>query len=44
MIVASILLDELIKFDDIKEPELDEEIKNKLSEYRSSLRINNLLN
>ena len=37
LIVASILLDELSQYDDIKEPELDEEIKSKISEYRHQL-------
>jgi hypothetical protein len=30
-------LDELTKFGDIKEPEMDEKVMNKLSEYRKQL-------
>jgi PPK2 family polyphosphate:nucleotide phosphotransferase len=37
LIVASILLEELRKYKDIKEPELDDEIKSKISEYRQQL-------
>ncbi|PKA82178.1 PPK2 family polyphosphate:nucleotide phosphotransferase [Ulvibacter sp. MAR_2010_11] len=37
LMVASILLDELKKYNDIKEPELDEDIKAKISEYRKQL-------
>jgi len=37
LIVASILLDELRQFKDIKEPELDDEIKSKISEYKQQL-------
>lgn len=36
-IVASVLLQELSKYTDIKEPELDPEVKAKLSEYRERL-------
>jgi PPK2 family polyphosphate:nucleotide phosphotransferase len=36
-IVASILLQELQKYEDIKEPELDEDIKAKISEYKARL-------
>jgi len=38
VIVADILLEELKKYKDIKEPELDEEIKAKISEYRERLK------
>ena len=38
VIVADILLQELKKYTDIKEPELDEEFKAKISEYRERLR------
>jgi len=37
LIVASILLHELKCYNDIKEPELDSEIKNKISEYKNQL-------
>ena len=37
VIVGSILLEELKKYDDIDEPELDEEIKNNISLYRNQL-------
>jgi len=37
LIVASILLDELRQINDIKEPELDDEIKGKISEYKQQL-------
>ena len=37
LIVASILLQELKLYDDIKEPELDSKIKDKISEYKSQL-------
>lgn len=37
LLVASILLEELKKFKDIKEPELEEEVKLKISEYRNQL-------
>lgn len=37
LLVASILLEELKKYNDIKEPELDEEVKAKISEYRQQL-------
>lgn len=37
LIVAHILLEELKKYDDIKEPELDPEIKAKISEYKERL-------
>ncbi len=37
LIVASILLEELRQFKDIKEPELEEDIKNKISEYKQQL-------
>ncbi|WP_310993845.1 PPK2 family polyphosphate kinase [Aequorivita marina] len=38
VIVAEIMLQELRKYDDIKEPELDDDIKAKLSEYRERLK------
>ncbi len=38
LIVATILLEELSKYKDIKEPELDPEIKAKLDEYKSQLK------
>lgn len=38
VLVADILLQELKKYKDIKEPELDEEIKAKISEYRDRLK------
>jgi PPK2 family polyphosphate:nucleotide phosphotransferase len=37
LIVASILLNELRQFNDIKEPELDDKIKSKISEYKQQL-------
>jgi len=37
LIVASILLDEMRKYEDIKEPELDPKIKAQISEYRKRL-------
>ena len=37
LIVASILLEELRKYDDIKEPELDPEIKARISEFKEQL-------
>lgn len=37
LIVANILLQELLKFEDIKEPELDDDIKAKISEYKERL-------
>ena len=37
VIIAEIMLEELKKYKDIKEPELDEEIKSKISEYRERL-------
>ena len=37
LLVASILLEELEKYKDIKEPELDEEVKAKISEYKQQL-------
>ncbi len=37
-IVASLLLQELQKYDDIKEPELDEDIKAKISEFKDRLK------
>lgn len=37
LIVASILLEELRKYTDIKEPELDPEVKAKISEYKHQL-------
>ena len=37
LLVASILLEELQKYDDIKEPELDPELKAKISEYKNQL-------
>ncbi len=37
LIVASILLEEIKKYDDIKEPELDPKIKAQISEYRKRL-------
>jgi PPK2 family polyphosphate:nucleotide phosphotransferase len=37
LIVASILLDELRKFHDIKEPEMDDELKSNISEYKQRL-------
>lgn len=37
LIVARILLEELQKYDDIKEPELDEEVKARISEYKNIL-------
>lgn len=38
LIVASIMLQELKKYKDIKEPELDPEVKAKISEYREQLK------
>lgn len=38
VIVAEIMLQELKKYKDIKEPELDDEIKAKISEYRERLK------
>lgn len=38
VIVAEIMLQELKKYTDIKEPELDDEIKAKISEYRERLK------
>ncbi len=38
VIVAEIMLQELKKYKDIKEPELDDEIKAKISEYRKRLK------
>ena len=38
VIVAEIMLQELKKYKDIKEPELDDEIKAKISEYRETLK------
>jgi hypothetical protein len=37
LLVASILLEELKKYKDIKEPELEEKVKLKISEYRNQL-------
>ena len=37
MIMAEIMLQELKKYKDIKEPELDDVIKDKISEYRERL-------
>ena len=37
LLVASILLEELRKYDDIKEPELDAEVKAKIEEYKHQL-------
>ena len=37
LIVASILLEELRKYDDIKEPELDPEIKARISEFKEQV-------
>jgi PPK2 family polyphosphate:nucleotide phosphotransferase len=37
LIVASILLQEMSKYEDIKEPELDPEVKAKISEYKNRL-------
>ncbi|MEL6809807.1 MAG: PPK2 family polyphosphate kinase [Bacteroidota bacterium] len=37
LLVATILLEELSKYDDIKEPELDPEVKARIDEYRSQL-------
>ena len=37
LIVASILLEELQKYKDIKEPELDPEVKAKIDEYKTQL-------
>lgn len=37
LLVASILLEELLKYKDIKEPELEKEFKLKISEYRNQL-------
>jgi Uncharacterized conserved protein len=37
LLVASILLEELEKYKDIKEPELDDEIKAKISDYKQQL-------
>lgn len=37
LIVASILLQEISKYEDIKEPELDPEIKEKIAEYKERL-------
>ncbi|MAN60055.1 MAG: phosphate--nucleotide phosphotransferase [Flavobacteriaceae bacterium] len=37
-IVAKILLEELRKYDDIREPELDPEIKSQISEYKERLK------
>ncbi len=37
-IVASILLEELQKYDDIKEPELDEDVKARIQEFRETLK------
>ncbi|WP_034261492.1 PPK2 family polyphosphate kinase [Altibacter lentus] len=38
LLVATILLNALKQYDDIKEPELDDEVKAKLSEYKEQLR------
>lgn len=38
LIVAEIMLQELKKYKDIKEPELDEDFKDKISEYRERLK------
>lgn len=38
MIVADIMLQELKKYKDIKEPELDDDIKAKISQYRDTLK------
>lgn len=38
VIVAEIMLQELKKYEDIKEPELDDDIKAKISEYRERLK------
>ena len=38
LIVASILLEQLEQFDDIREPELDPEIKKHIEEYRNELK------
>ena len=37
LLVASILLEELQKYDDIKEPELDPEVKARIDEFKSQL-------
>ena len=36
-IVASILLEELQKYDDIKEPELDADVKVRIEEFKETL-------